>query len=68
MAVEEATPAAVVRTLSGPPPAVVTAPVRPSSVAELEAIVSPAGRAAEDEPAIEVVDGKVPAPSDNAPE
>ena len=68
MTVEEPTPAAVVGTLSGPPLAVVTAPVRPSSVPELETIAPPAGSAAEEEPAIEVVDGGVPAPSDDAPD
>ena len=68
MTVEEPTPAAVVGTLPGPPLAVVTAPVRSSSVPELETIVSPAGSAAEEEPTIEVVDGGVPALSDDAPD
>ena len=66
--VEEPTPASVVGTLPGPSLAVVTAPVKPSSLPELEAIVSPTGSAAEDEPAIEVVDGGVPVPSDDAPD
>ena len=68
MTVEGPTPAAVVGTLSGPPLAVVTAPARPLSVPELETIVSPVGGGADDESALEVVDGGVPVPSDDAPD